>query len=243
MLQHPDALEMVLLDRDRTFSSREGWQLIERMFSGGVMLRDFEDHRAHRRIMQAAFRADAMQAYLERLVPETERLLSHWPSDAPFRFHPAIKELTLRLGAATFLGLPVDSPEAEQLNADLIDEIAATLAVIRVPLPMTPMGRGVAARRRMSRALRDMIPVRRATGGDDFFSRMCRAQDEDGAAWTDDEIVDHFNFLSDGRARHHGNRHHRPDRLSRLASRLAGGRRRGGGPFGDAASTSPNSTR
>ncbi len=195
VMQHPDALEMVLLDRDRTFSSRQGWHLIERMFSGGLMLRDFEDHRAHRRIMQSAFRTEAMQAYLTRLVPEVDRLIAGWPSDRPFRFYPEIKEVTLRLGAATFLGLPVDSPEATQLNADLIDEIAASLSVIRLPVPFTPMGRGVAARRRMSRTLRDMIPVRRAAGGDDFFSRMCRAQDEDGSAWSDDEIVDHFNFL------------------------------------------------
>jgi cytochrome P450 len=195
VLRGADALEMVLIDRDGTFSSREGWQVIEPVFSGGLMLRDFDDHRAHRRIMQTAFRAPAMEAYLARLGPEMDTLVGELPADGAFRFYPAIKELALRVGAATFLGLPVRSEMAVQLNKDLIDEIAASLAVIRWPVPFTPMHRGIAARRRLSNTLRDMIPVRRATGGDDFFSQMCRAEDEEGGVWSDDEIVDHFNFL------------------------------------------------
>ena len=40
-----------------------------------------------------------------------------------------------------------------------------------------------------------MIPQKRAGDGQDLFSLLCRATDEDGAGYTDQEIVDHMIFL------------------------------------------------
>lgn len=194
-LSGPDALEFVLTDRDRLFSAAEGWEMIERLFSGGILLRDFDDHRRHRRILQAAFRATAMESYVRRMAAEMDRLVARWPVGETFRFHPAIKDLTLRIGASVFLGLDTDTPEAARLNRLFSDEAAAIVSVVRRPVPFTRMGRGVAARRRMSAILARMIPERRANPGDDFFSQMCVAADESGRTWTDAEIVDHFNFL------------------------------------------------
>ncbi len=57
------------------------------------------------------------------------------------------------------------------------------------------MGRGVAARQALSDDFKSLIAARKAKGGDDFFSQLCIAQDEDGQAWSDQDIVDHFNFL------------------------------------------------
>src|SRR5688500_8821808 len=63
-----DANEFVLMDRDKNFSSKGGWNpILERLFPNGLMLRDFDDHRAHRRIMQVAFKQPAMQNYVEKL--------------------------------------------------------------------------------------------------------------------------------------------------------------------------------
>jgi cytochrome P450 len=60
----PDAVKTVFLDRNRVFSSRLGWaHAIGELFADGLMLRDFEEHRLHRRIMQTAFRAEALREY------------------------------------------------------------------------------------------------------------------------------------------------------------------------------------
>ena len=49
LLLHPDAAEIVLMDRQRNFSSRLGWdRFLGRFFPKGLMLRDFDDHRCHR---------------------------------------------------------------------------------------------------------------------------------------------------------------------------------------------------
>jgi cytochrome P450 len=39
------------------------------------------------------------------------------------------------------------------------------------------------------------IPKRRAKGGSDMFSQLCRAHDEEGQTFSDQDIIDHMNFL------------------------------------------------
>jgi cytochrome P450 len=190
-----DAMEMVLLDKRQNFSSEGGWHALSRLFPGGLMLQDFAEHRRNRRIMQAAFRASALRDYLRQMAVAMEELVGDWPVGAPFPFYDAIKELTLRTGCAVFMGLPTDHPLARKLNAAFIAEIRASLSVIRRPVPFTPMWRGVRGRAFLRDTFRGLIAERRAAPGEDFFSQMCLATDEDGTGWSEDEILDQFNFL------------------------------------------------
>lgn len=194
VLAGPDALEYVYMNRDGIFSTQNGLRAFAPIFSGGLLHRDDLDHRAHRRVMQAAFRAPALKSYLDLMNGEIARLLKDWPTGDRLKFAPAIKELTLLLGAHVFMGL-TDPAEVARINRAFVDEVAATSALIRKPLPFTRMRKGVAARAALAADFRALIATRKATGGDDFFSQLCIAQDEDGQAWTDDDIIDHFNFL------------------------------------------------
>lgn len=194
VLAGPDALEHVYLNRENIFSAQNGLKAFAPIFSGGLLHRDDLDHRAHRRVMQSAFRAPALENYLDLMNGEIARLLDAWPIGTRIKFAPRIKELTLRLGAHVFMGI-TDAAAIARINAAFIQEVAATSALIRKPLPFTKMGRGVAARAALADDFRGLIATRKATGGDDFFSQLCLAQDEDGRAWSDQDIIDHFNFL------------------------------------------------
>lgn len=194
VLAGPDALEHVYLNREQIYSAQHGLKAFAPLFSGGLLHRDDLDHRAHRRVMQAAFRAPVLENYLHLMNGEITRLLDAWPTGAKMKFAPAIKELTLRLGAKVFMGIE-DPAEVARINAAFVQEVAATSALIRKPLPFTKMGRGVAARASLSNDFRRLIAKRKATGGDDFFSQLCIAQNDDGQAWSDNDIIDHFNFL------------------------------------------------
>lgn len=194
VLAGPDALEHVYLNGDGIFSAQNGLKAFAPLFSGGLLHRDGDDHRAHRRVMQAAFRAPALKNYLRLLNGEIAQLLDEWPANAKMKFAPRIKELTLRLGAHVFMGI-TDTDEVARINAAFINEVAATSALIRKPLLFTKMGRGVAARAALSADFKRLIAVRKSAGGDDFFSQLCIAQDDDGQSWPDQDIVDHFNFL------------------------------------------------
>ncbi|MEP2641192.1 cytochrome P450 [Roseobacter sp.] len=190
-----DALERVLLDREQLFSSEGGWDALKRIYPGGLITLDFDHHRANRRIMQAAFRASAIRDYRLRMTGAMSDLLDSWPDDTPFDFYKAIKTLTLRIGGAVFMGLPLDGPLAQKVNRAIQDEIRASVALIRYPVPFTPMWHGVRGRDFLRETFRELIAERRATPGDDFFSQMCVARDDEGRGWTEDQILDQFNLL------------------------------------------------
>jgi cytochrome P450 len=194
VLAGPDALEHVYMNREGIFSAQIGLKAFAPIFSGGLLHRDDLDHRSHRRVMQAAFRVPALRSYLDLMNGEINRLLDDWPTDTKMKFAPSVKELTLRLGAHVFMGI-TDAAEVARINATFVKQVAATSALIRKPLPFSKMGRGVAARAVLAENFKQLIATRKATGGNDFFSQLCIAQDEDGQTWSDQDIVDHFNFL------------------------------------------------
>ena len=63
-------------------------------------------------------------------------------SPATMLFYPAMKQLTLDLAATSFLGADI-GPEVDAITRAFVDMVAASVAVIRKPLPGTQMARGV----------------------------------------------------------------------------------------------------
>ena len=191
----PDAVRFALLDRDDNFSSRLGWQQsIGELFSRGLMLRDFEEHRMHRSIMQGAFRAEALRAYTEMMSPMIERGIAGWHESGDFRFYPAIKKLTLDLAAEVFLGIPLGE-EADRLNRAFTDSVQASIALIKKEVPGLSYRRGMNGRRTLERFFSERIAEKRAGSGRDMFSELCRATNESGERFTDRDVVDHMIFL------------------------------------------------
>ncbi len=190
----PDANELVLFDRDRVFSSEQGWgPLLNLLFPRGLMLMDFDRHRADRKVMAVAFKPEPMRHYAETLDAGIARTVAGW-GGKPLIFYDAVKELTLDLAATSFLGMPL-GPEATRINQAFVDEVQATVTPIRVPLPGSQMRKGVRARQYLVDLFKREIPARRAGDGRDFFSQFCRATDDDGRPLSADAIADHMNFL------------------------------------------------
>ncbi|MEY2926071.1 MAG: hypothetical protein RL367_548 [Pseudomonadota bacterium] len=189
-----DANELVMFDRDKVFSSEQGWgPVLNLLFPGGLMLMDFEKHRVHRKTLSVAFKPEPMKAYCDALNTGIAARMAQWRGQ-PMKFYPAIKQLTLDLAASAFLGLPW-GPESDRINQAFVDMVQASVGVVRVPLPGTKMGRGVAGRNFLVDYFSREVPKRRAADGQDIFSQICRATQEDGSLLSDEEIVDHMNFL------------------------------------------------
>jgi cytochrome P450 len=193
VIGQPDLIRDVLLDREREYSNRMGWHLaIGELFAGGLMLRDFEEHHEHRRIMQAAFRPQALAGYLERMNPIVERTLAGWAGR--LEAYAAIKRLTLDIAAEVFLGIALGD-EARRVNRAFVDMVVASLALVRREVPGLSYRRGMRGRRALSGYFARLIPERRQAAGTDLFSQLCQAASEEGLTFNDDEIVDHLIFL------------------------------------------------
>jgi cytochrome P450 len=195
----PDALEFVLKNRDAAFSSARGWHpFIGKVFPGAIMAMDGDEHRYQRRIMQVAFRKSALRTYLEQMGPAIDFGITAWlkPNDAAGtrQMYPLLKQLTLDLAASVFMGVELGS-DAKDLNRAFVATVAASLSLIRVPIPGFAMWRGVRGREVLVKRFRALLPEKRATHTGDFFSEFCHAQSEQGERFTDQEIIDHMIFL------------------------------------------------
>ncbi len=190
-----DAAKQVLMDRSQTFSSTLGWEsTIGKLFARGLMLRDFDDHRYHRKLMNAAFRSDAMSGYLDDMRPLITAALDNWRDAGDVDFYAEVKQLTLDIAAKVFVGLPF-GPEAARLNGDFMAMVAASITPVRRELPGSAFRRGMAARRDLEAFFRRVIPERRTGSGTDMLTRLSQAETEEGERFGDQEIVDHMIFL------------------------------------------------
>ena len=193
----PEANELVLFDQAKLFSSSLGWgRILDLLFPRGLMLLDFDEHRLHRRALSVAFKSGPMKSYLAGLDTGIAARVAQWKAQpGPMLLYPAMKQLTLDLAATSFLGADL-GPEVDEITNAFVDMVAASISVIRTPLPGTKMARGVRGRKRIVAYFSEQIPIRRAGGGgEDLFSQLCQATHEDGALLSTQDIVDHMSFL------------------------------------------------
>ena len=109
----PEANELVLFDQEKQFSSEFGWgRILGLLFPRGLMLRDFDEHRAHRKALSVAFKSGPMKSYLAELDKGIAARIAVWKQQpGEMLLYPAMKQLTLDLAATSFLGAgigPVD---------------------------------------------------------------------------------------------------------------------------------------
>ena len=197
LVGEPDAVKEVLTDREERFSNRLGWDHdLGRLFAGGLMLRDFGEHRQHRRLLTGAFRTEKIRDYAAVTSEVVADRLDRWQGRSERRLYPRlypeIKRLSLDVAARVFLGIPL-GPQAERLNRAFTHLVEASVALIKREVPGLPYHCGMRSRRLLESFLTAEIPRRRASGGEDLFSQLCLARDEGGLG--DREIVDHMIFF------------------------------------------------
>jgi cytochrome P450 len=192
----PEANRFVLLNQQQALSAKRAWDLIMgRIFPNGLLLRDGDDHRHHRRIMQVAFHQNALREYVDRMNPHIAVALASWDeSHGGFLAFPAFKQLTLDLACRIFLGIDL-SGTASRLNEAFEATVAASMSMIQLRIPGLEFDRGLRGRAFMIDLFGGMIADKRAAPAADMFSRLCHAADEDGERYGDQEIVDHLVFL------------------------------------------------
>lgn len=196
-LAGPEAARLVLLDRDDVFSAKKSWDFVMgRIFTNGLLLRDGEDHRFHRRLLREAFRTPALEAYLSSMNGMLGDMLQGWETTPgqPLLAFEKIKHMTLDVACRIFLGMAAGE-KTQKLNRAFEAAVAASMSLLRLPLPGLEFNRGLRGRRYMIDLFQQWIPDRRASGGSDIFTQLCQSVDEDGRRLDDQEIIDHMIFL------------------------------------------------
>ncbi|WP_327098388.1 cytochrome P450 [Nocardia vinacea] len=191
----PEAIDEVLGKRRRDFG--QGWDyFIGPFFRRGLLLLEFDEHMFHRRIMQQAFTRERLEAHLATLTPVARAAVARWVprTGGTVRLYPTIKELTLEIAGETFMAVDVGVRRRKLIDA-FIDCTHAGLSVIRHPVPGGNWRAGLHGRKVLEQYFTDMLPSKRRTESTDFFSGLCHARTEDGAEFSDADVVNHMIFL------------------------------------------------
>ncbi|MFW7378697.1 MAG: cytochrome P450 [Oligoflexus sp.] len=191
----PDANQLVLLDRRSNFSSKMGWNdRLGRLFTDGLMLRDFSDHRLHKRIMSKSFGSKAMENYADIMNQTIAESLNAWDDLAGLEFYNSFKEITLNIAATAFVGISPGA-EAAKLNKAFVDSVSAGISILRLAIPGLKFKRGLAGREYLISYLRGLLPQKRAKETRDMFSQFCHCKTPEGESFSDDDVINHMIFL------------------------------------------------
>lgn len=195
-----DINRLIYLDPDKNFSAEMGYhENLSEFYSGGLLMRDFDDHRLHRRLFQTAFKTESMRHYTDVMNPIMHDNLQQWDRLDNFRFFPNIKTTLLDVAAEVFLGIDdFKGAQAQNISRTFIETAEGMLGIIRLDsplLPFTKWRKGKQGRRYMEGFLRQQIDQRRHSNKQDMFSMFTRETDPDGQYFSDDDIAAHINFL------------------------------------------------
>jgi len=197
MLMGPEANEMLFQDKNQNFSTKKGYEFVSEMFEGGILLRDFEDHRYHRKIINNAFKKSALTDYLELMNPLIQQTVNNWGNEGNFLFSPAAKQLTLNLAATVFMGADGDGfgSDKQKISQAYSDWVGAAATPVRLPIPGSPYAKGVKARDFLNDYALARVDEKRGSTSRDLFAHLCRAQSEDGKFFSNQEVARHLMFI------------------------------------------------
>ncbi len=195
VLLGPDANRFILSSHMHLFSSRDGWgKPITSLIGDGLSLIDGAEHRRHRRMIQPALHGAMLDRYFDVMHALTVRHTSCWSFDRPIKLFDTFKDLSFDIAARLMLSARSDV-EAEHFR-DRFDLFTAGLfAPPAWKLPWTPYGRAWRAGQALRDTLHGLIAARSAMPADDLLGLLQDARDDQGAGFTEAELVDELLVL------------------------------------------------
>ncbi len=199
-----EAASEILMNKDRAFANAPAWSyFIGPFFNRGIMLLDFDEHRHHRHIMQAAFSPAKLKGYFAEMQPVIIDRVAEFPTSdgagggrpGQVRLFEQFKELTLDVALEIFLGLELSKPEADRLNKAFIETVRAGVAFVRYPVPGGRWWKGLRSRKILEEFFYEHIAAKRAVATADLFSVLCHAESDDGHRFSDEDVVNHMIFV------------------------------------------------
>ena len=196
LLLHPDHVQRVLLDRERNFSVKMGWQsVMADFFQGGLVMRDFDEHRMHRGIMQSSFKPPAMRAYAKKIQVIVEQAVRRWAAQDSVLFYEEIKRLLLDIAFDVFCWVDDSESTVPKINKAFADMMEGALGIVRLDAPGFLYHRGLRGRRFLKQFFMELIEKKRASNDQDVFAHFCKEKTEFGEYYADEDIADHMVFL------------------------------------------------
>src|SRR5271163_2408063 len=195
-INHPDAIEDLLVNHARKYTKGRVLRANRRVFGEGLLTSEGDFWLRQRRLAQPAFHRARIAAYAATMVEYTERLLQEWHDGEERDVHQEMMRLTLQIVGKTLFDADVER-DAQDVgkSLELLLEVGADFRrAIFIPewLPTPTNLRVRRAVRQIENILYRIIAERRASGHDsgDLLSMLLAAQDDDGSRMSDKQLRD-----------------------------------------------------
>jgi len=195
LLNHPDTIREVLVERASSFAKLEQFKKIFRVvFGNGLFFSEGAFWRRQRRLMQPAFHHKQIQAYAETMTRHTAEMQADWQPGQTRQIDADMHALTLRIVLRSIFDAEAGE-RATQFRQKLteIGELLTrqTFSIANflpewLPLPIFNRKRRLT--QDIDAIVYDFIAEKRAApeGSDDLLSTMMRAVDEETGERMDD---------------------------------------------------------
>ena len=194
VLLNPEITREIFLDKDDNFSSKEGWAVtLGPTFENGLMLRDFDDHKYHRTLLQDSFRHEAIHNYLSIIQPIIDDWIDQIKLKSSFNLYESVKQLMFDISLSLFF-LDVKKDESQYLNKLFMDSIASATSAVRWPLPFTQLKKGLKSRAYLLDYFQSKSEMINDESKKTLFAELVNTNKGD-AGLSNYEIAEHMIFL------------------------------------------------
>jgi cytochrome P450 len=201
LISDPALIEEVLVGRRTSFRKGREYRLNRLTLGNGLLTSEGDTWLRQRRLMQPAFRREAVARSAAVIVESAGREFANWSPGAEVDVLPAMLRMTLDAAARTLFGTDVDGREQEVAEALLLalERFRARFdSLVTVPdrAPTAANLRLRSAVRRLDRLVDDMVVRRRCDSErGDLLGLLLRARDDDGSSMSDDQLRDEVRTL------------------------------------------------
>ena len=200
LIYHPDAIEEVLVTRNRDFIKSRGIRLLRAFLGDGLFTAEGDLWLRQRRLMQPAFHRQRVAAYGEVMATYAARRAAGWHEGAVLDIHEEMMDVTRAIVAKTLFGADVSEEarvigDASEVVMEYFGKRFGSLLAQLLPLwlPTPENLRLQRAIRHLDAVVYRMIADRRRNPEDrgDLLSILLQAQDaDDGSRMTDRQVRD-----------------------------------------------------
>jgi cytochrome P450 len=199
LVYHPDAIEELLVARNRDFIKSPGVQLLRPLLGDGLLLSEGDTWLRQRRLVQPAFHRQRVAGYGEVMAALAARHAAAWSDGAVVELYGEMMAVTQAIVGKTLFDAEVsggDAHEVAEAARVLAEDFGARLASLRLIPDWVPTPRNLRsgrAIRRLDAMVNRIIAARRAAGEDrgDLLSLLLQAEDaDDGSRMTPRQVRD-----------------------------------------------------
>ncbi|MCY4426102.1 MAG: cytochrome P450 [Halieaceae bacterium] len=191
----PENARELHLDVGKNFSSAKGLGHFESLIGGSLIMKDFEEHRFQRRLMQTAFKKSSMDSYVENINAISTNTLHPLYGAGEFQLQGHARSTLLEIAAQTFTGVTGQGREGTRLKTAFEEFIDGFNFIFEVNLPGFKYRRSLRAKKYIAAFIGELIADKRHNNDKDILAYFCRERDEGGEYYSDCDIVENFVVL------------------------------------------------